>query len=167
MNSLCTPGRWHCLSKTQAHTQTHCVLWQGPYRVGAGAIWRPGRGNEAPPVAHVSDSASNWLSCRLFPPVPLPPYPPPPLSNFNYHGTPQGRILTSSTSPPCTTCSAPLLIFFFLLLLSFSVTPLNLLPCFSFLLHSLCSSFMSLSMQLWMYSNHYLPSSFSIIIIHL
>ena len=68
------------LKHTHTHTHTHisyadthCMLWQGPHSVGAGAIWRPGRGNEAPPVAHVSDSASNWLSCRLFPPVPLPP----------------------------------------------------------------------------------------------
>lgn len=54
-------------------SHTHSVLWHGPHRAGAGAIWRPGRRNEAPPVAHVSDWASNWLSCRLFPPVPTPP----------------------------------------------------------------------------------------------
>lgn len=52
LNSLCTPGWWHCLANTQKHTQALTsmqIFTQGLHPVGTRAIWRPGRGNKSPP----------------------------------------------------------------------------------------------------------------------
>lgn len=126
------------LAHTACSDGAHTALGPGPSG-GLVAGTNPRPPTPPTPVVHVSDCDSNWLSCRLLPPVPLLPphlipitrgrcrvefWPHPPPHPPSYH---------------------------------------SLSPIFSHL--SFLHTKPPFSLQLWMFSNHYLPFSFFIIIL--